>query len=262
MEVASSKADFAIPGYSIKNATDGKPRTYWGVRGRSGQRRIATFVFKKPVGGPNGTVLTLTIRNNFNLGRFRLLATSFENPLEIEGSGTAPAAAPGQVVQVNPNAAGGAPVKKGPYRLYVNCGDISVTDPRGNKWEKAKAYKAGSWGWTGRPGVLKDDKEKDPLLKSCTHNMDGYHFDVPNGKYKVTLYFSEHWAGRAGERVFSASIEGKLVAEGIDLAQNPGRLKVKTVFKIVEVKDGKLEIEFSSVVKEPLINAIKIEASR
>ena len=51
------------------------------------------------------------------------------------------------------------------------------------------------------------------------------------------------------------------VAEGIDLFQNPGRLKLKTVFKIVEVKDGKLEIDFSTVVRAPIINAIKIEAS-
>jgi len=258
VDIASSKADFAIPGYSVKNATDGKPKTYWGVRGRSGQQRVATFIFKSPVGGPKGTVLTLTLRNNFNLGRFRLLATSYDKPLEIEDSGTREQ--PVKVVGANPNP-GGATAPKGPYKLYVNGSDKSFTDPRGIKWVKVKAYKAGSWGYIGRVSIAREDEKNDAFLRTCAHGMDGFHFDVPNGKYKVALYFTEYWTGARG-RVFGVSIEGETVAEGLDLAEKPGTGKPLIIRKTVEVKDGKLEIDFSTIASGAIVNGLSIEAIR
>ncbi len=75
-------------------AIDGKDETAWGIDagpGRRNQPRNAVFVFDKPVGYEGGTVLKVTLKQNHggwnsddhmnnNLGRFRLSATTAENP--------------------------------------------------------------------------------------------------------------------------------------------------------------------------------------
>jgi hypothetical protein len=256
--IATHKVDFAMRGFGLEKALDGKPKTFWGVRGRSGQERIATFVFEKPVGGTTGTILKMTVKNNIALGRFKLLATSYDQPWEIAGQSSLAA---GGGANTNPGANPGNTQAKGPVRILVNCGDKTVTDARGNKWVKAKVYKPGSWGWTGGGRVAEEKNVKDELMKTCVLNMDSFRFDVANSKYRVTLLFTDNWTQRGGERVFSTTIQGKTVVEGLDLAKRPGHKKLyKFGPKIYDVKDGKLEIEFSAIVGEALINAIAVES--
>lgn len=69
---------------------------------------------------------------------------------------------------------------------------------------------------------------------------------LPNGKYLVKLHFSETFAGITAprERIFSFSGVGKAHIETVP----------------VEIKDGRLDITFTSNIENPQINGIEIIA--
>jgi len=76
----------------------------------------------------------------------------------------------------------------------------------------------------------------------------------------VKLHFAETFEGVTGprERVFSFNVEGKDFKD-FDVyvkAGGAGRAYVETV--PIEIKDGKLDITFTSNIENPQINALEI----
>ena len=82
----------------VKFAIDGDDKTAWGVDagpGRRNQERKAVFRFEKPVGGDDGSVLTIQLQQNHggwnsddhmnnNLGRFRISATTAADAAKLK----------------------------------------------------------------------------------------------------------------------------------------------------------------------------------
>ncbi len=94
VELAAASADFSQANFDVKNAIDGRPAPArgWAVSPATGTTHWATFEAKQPVGFPAGTVLTFTLKHNFNrpdymLGRFRLSATESAAPVGVSLSG-------------------------------------------------------------------------------------------------------------------------------------------------------------------------------
>ena len=78
-------ATFSQDGYGPANAVDGNPATGWAVVPRTGEDHVAVFPFAKPVGGPSGVRLSVTLDQRHpdgthSLGKFRLSVTTAADP--------------------------------------------------------------------------------------------------------------------------------------------------------------------------------------
>ncbi|GAB4093029.1 malectin domain-containing carbohydrate-binding protein [Flaviaesturariibacter terrae] len=78
-------------------------------------------------------------------------------------------------------------------------------------------------------------------------NNFSYAFPVTNGQYRVVLHFAEIYWTTAGSRVFDVSIEGVKKLDNYDIVAKVGAFTATTESFIVNVTDGVLNINFSSL---------------
>ena len=75
---------------SIASSLDNDPKSGWAVDPQFGKPQAAAFTFAEPVGYPQGTRLTVTLKftvnNHHNLGRPRLSITSAAEPLPLDAA--------------------------------------------------------------------------------------------------------------------------------------------------------------------------------
>ena len=150
-----------------------------------------------------------------------------------------------------------------PYTMLVNTGGGSFTDSTGQHWSADQPYTPGSWGYAGGGKLSTLDAigntTNDPLYQSARNGKFSYRFDVPDGRYDVTLHFAEINFKAQGKRIFDVRIEGT-VLENYDIFAAAGHdVAVSLTFPSVEVNDGRLDIEFVPVVSKAIISAIAIE---
>lgn len=138
----------------------------------------------------------------------------------------------------------------------------------GVKWLADREFtEEGGFGAIGGLTIVRTDPETvdgtdaPKVYLTERYSMDGYRFNVPNGKYAVRLHFAETYDGitKAGERLFTVKIQGKAVLEDFDVFKTAGGF-AKPITKEfpAEVTDGKLLIEFVTNVQNPEINGIEI----
>ncbi len=114
--------------------------------------------------------------------------------------------------------------------------------------------------WAAFLGAEIADTEDDVLYQTVRYNVDAYHFDVPNGRYRVILKFCEPHYAEAGKRVFGVRLQGQSVIEGLDIFARVGRNRaLDYTFEDVAVTDGRLTIDFVHEVEFPSIAAIRLE---
>jgi hypothetical protein len=85
-----AQADFSQDGWAVAGAIDGNPATGWAIAPQFGKAHTAFFELQKPAGSAAGTVLTVTMLQQFpgkdhNIGRFRLSVTGSPVPLALTG---------------------------------------------------------------------------------------------------------------------------------------------------------------------------------
>ena len=101
---------------------------------------------------------------------------------------------------------------------------------------------------------------------SATETNMQWTFPLPGKEgslYQVCLYMVNSCAcsSEDGQRVFDLEIEGKKVAEHMDLAGQFGHQTAVTLCYPIKLgKDGKLDINFLRDIKSPIVNAIEIRA--
>ncbi|MGD9162628.1 MAG: malectin [Desulfobacteraceae bacterium] len=155
------------------------------------------------------------------------------------------------------------------FVLRVDCGSYSeYTDDAGNVWQAdQEKTDDNKWGAVygsvvGRSGLGIEGSDCPIIYENERYSMDAYEFDVPNGKYTVTLHFAETYEGiyGEGERVFNVSINGKEVLKDLDPYKEAGDFNTPAVkeFKGIEPADGKITIGFTYGVENPQINGIEI----
>ncbi len=104
------------------------------------------------------------------------------------------------------------------------------------------------------------DTEDDPLYQTVIWDVRAYRLKVPNGKYKVTLQFSEPHYNEAGKRIFGVKLQGKRVLDKLDIFAKVGKNRaLDYTFEDVRVTNGLLDISFVKVVEFPCIAAIAAE---
>ncbi len=88
---ASAEADFSQSGYDVKTAVDGRNNGNndgWAISPQAGKDHTAVFVLKDPVSVSFGSILKVSLQQNFNsgkhsLGRFRVSVTDSAGPLDF-----------------------------------------------------------------------------------------------------------------------------------------------------------------------------------
>lgn len=177
--------------------------------------------------------------------------------------------------------------EKGFHYLYrVNSGGASYTDRFGQNWFADQPYaKEAGWGSMSWADNFDDISSTfasqrrifDPikevadwsLFQTFRYGLDqlAYRFDVPDGKYRVELYFAEPWVGGAGlkdgtaMRLFDVAINGVIQEKNIDIWKEVGHdAALKRVYE-VHVQSGELKVHFPHVAAgQALIHAIAIAA--
>lgn len=132
-------------------------------------------------------------------------------------------------------------------------------DNEGNTWQPDTGLFADG-DTAARDANLAIAGTTDPaMFRSERYSMTSFSDKLPNGKYKVKLYFADTYEGVTGpgQRVFSFTVQGHEVKD-FDIFAKVGSNKADVETFDVEVTDGKLSITFTPNIENPEINAIEI----
>ncbi len=98
-----------------------------------------------------------------------------------------------------------------------------------------------------------------PLYEPERNGNFSYNFPVPNGRYQVTLKFSENYWNCSGCRLFNVSAEGSTVLSNFDIyAAAGGEYKAYDKTFEVNVGSGSLDLQFTTVKDNAKVDAIAV----
>jgi len=133
-------------------------------------------------------------------------------------------------------------------------------DSAGNTWLADTGFEGGDV--AERDETLAIANTKDPgLFRTEHYGMDSFTQKLPNGHYTVKLYFAETYTEgitQAGERVFTITVQDKVIKDFDVWAKAGGALKAYVETVPVDVKAGTLTIKFEAGTQNAEINAIEI----
>jgi len=151
----------------------------------------------------------------------------------------------------------------GQYDVGINAGGPAYTDPDGRLWRADQAYTPGGFGYVNFGGTYNTthsiaNTDADPLYQSERWGMASYRFDVPNGLYRIELKLAEIYAWSADQRVFDIKIEGQTLVYHLDLVKTVGAYTAYDLVFTGPINDGQVTIEFTPIVGQAKINAIRV----
>jgi chitodextrinase len=147
--------------------------------------------------------------------------------------------------------------------IRVNAGGPAYVDPSGNTWSADTGFNTGK---TSVENVTVTGTTMAQLFRTVRYDDTTapeltYAFTVPNGSYKVRLYFSENTAANnaPGKRVFDVNVQTQPTFQNVDIYSLAGGLyKAATLETVATVTNGQLAITFLHRINNPRINAIEI----
>jgi hypothetical protein len=145
------------------------------------------------------------------------------------------------------------------YLTKVNCGG-----PAAEGFLADQAYRPGSWGYTHGGQYFECDSVSQDygiptVLKTLRYSCGApfhYKFDVPNGSYRIKMYFvspNEFY----GQRIFDVILNGRVVLAGFH--PSPTNTGFLQQCDNIPVSEGQIDITFRSINDACLINAIEVE---
>jgi beta-galactosidase len=170
------------------------------------------------------------------------------------------------------------------YLYRLNCGGPDYKDSYGNLWmadrhQDNKEY-PGSLSWTddypGMPAFFASQQRTfdhisgtndNPLFQTFRYGMEKlqFNFPVPNGDYRIELYFTEPWYGTGGGlnctgwRLFDVAVNGETKVKNLDIWKEAGYASALKKTITAHVTGGKISINFPNVpAGEAIISAIAI----
>ena len=146
--------------------------------------------------------------------------------------------------------------------IRVNCGGPSYTDSLGQVWAADYGYNEGTASTVAGPITGTNDPTlyQDGRWNGNPSVPMTYTFPVANGNYHVNLYFTEAVSRlqRVGARVFDVKIQGATLFSHLDIFAEAGAFGALIKGADVTASNGRLVIEFDSVVQNPKVHAIEI----
>ena len=179
-----------------------------------------------------------------------------------------------------------APVARMNYLYRVNCGGADYTDTLGNRWRADHDFTPGdtwgSWSWAAgygdAPARFGSQRKTSDAIKGTrdealfqTYRFGReqlrYYFAVPDGEYRIELFFTEPWYGRgggdcAGWRLFDVAVNGETKIHNLDVWREAGYARALKKVVYAKTRNGWLEISFPRVASyQAVISAIAIATS-
>ncbi len=166
------------------------------------------------------------------------------------------------------------------YLYRINCGGDAYTDEFGQQWATDDSTCSHSWAedFEGlSPYQASQRVTYDPIrgtndwklfqsFRFGRHKLN-YQFAIPDGSYRVELYFTEPWHGTGGGigtdceglRIFDVAVNGQTVIDDLDVWAEAGHDGALKKVVDVEVTGGKLTIDFPEVkAGQAVVSAIAI----
>ena len=153
------------------------------------------------------------------------------------------------------------------YLYRINCGGDAYKDEFGQLWQADDTLFSHSWGqdygmhpYQASQRHISDDikgTNSDELFQFFRFGRHRLWYDlpVPDGKYRVELYFEEPWHGKGGGekddyeglRIFDVAINGETVIDDLDPWAEAGYLGSMKRVVTAKAKNGRLHISFPEV---------------
>jgi predicted heme/steroid binding protein len=141
-------------------------------------------------------------------------------------------------------------------KLYINSGGASH-QYGSQQWSADKNFSGGSM-YSGSVEIAGTENDNIYLTERYGKNFS-YSIPVAAGTYTVNLHFAEIFWSAAGQRVFNVNIEnGKAVTNSLDIFALAGKNKAYIKSYAVQVTDGMLNINFTTVTDNAKVSAIEV----
>jgi hypothetical protein len=147
--------------------------------------------------------------------------------------------------------------------VRINAGGPAYTDAAGNTWSADTGFNTGKMTTssstvtgTTDPTLYKTERYQQPTDPKLVYTLP-----VPNGNYRVRLFFAETYSATkaVGARIFDIDVQGLPAFEDVDIfARAGGADKALMLEKTTNVTNGQLTVGFGRQVQNPKINAIEI----
>lgn len=166
------------------------------------------------------------------------------------------------------------------YLYRLNCGGDEYKDEYGQLWMKDDT--AFSKSWTNdfknlHPYLASQRLTYDPIKGTKDWSLFGnfrygrhklnFTFPLPDGNYRIELYFTEPWHGTGGSektdceglRIFDVAVNDSVVLNDLDIWAESGHDNALKKVVYANIKGGKLTLSFPEVkAGQALISAIAI----
>ena len=193
--------------------------------------------------------------------------------------------APDTAVVPAPAITAGEPGRHYIYR--VNVGGPELVDATGNVWLADRHLVPGAgWGWQSWADAYPDldpqlgsrrktfdrigGTDVQALFQSFRYGRDQlrYSFAVPDGSYRIELYFVEPWYGRAGMdargwRRFDVAVNGRTLLRDLDIFKEAGFDHALKKVVTARAEGGRLMIDFPRTsAGQAILSAVAISSDK
>lgn len=182
---------------------------------------------------------------------------------------------------------------KGSHSFNILMGSQrQFIDDQQQIWLPSKAYEPNSWGHlggeafkiknSGRMAYGSDKNiigtQNDPIYQTQQLGIEGYQFNVPKGKYEISLHFAELMGNGIQtnlpynldsliaegkevppQRIFDVYLNDKPIIKALNLAAKHGIAhSVEKKFEYVVTDEKGIQLSFKSIEGKPVLNALQI----
>lgn len=148
-----------------------------------------------------------------------------------------------------------------PVRIDVGGAGVGGYLPD-SSWTTTKQYGAVGGSALAIPaGTAIGNAAEPAMTRSTLRGIAGYKVRVPNGRYKVTMYFVEDRYTAIGKRVFRGYIEGQAAFTDLDIFKSAGAMnqEVAVATAGIVVSDNMLDVTLTASVDSTTLSGLLIE---
>lgn len=154
-------------------------------------------------------------------------------------------------------------VKAAPEPIRINCGDgPAFTDAQGHLWVQDYGYSKDTMQNHLEIPISGTTPDMQQLYQSSRYRYAGdpfnYTFDVPNGRYSVTLKFADYGHNEPGNYVFDVKLNGKKILAHFDPDKERGPHWANDKTFETTVTNKMIRLDFLAEQGSALINGIEI----
>lgn len=156
-----------------------------------------------------------------------------------------------------------------PADAGVHAGGKRLTDRAGALWLADRKLAGGNYGWVGKSGTQRTKHaiagtSDDALFQTRRTGRVSYKITgLPAGSYRLRLGFAEFDKVARGKRVFSVSVDGKVVLKRFDVAKSAGRYRaVWKSLKARHAKPGTMAVTLTPIKGRATVSALRVTELR